>query len=423
MLARVADSIYWMSRYVERAENVARFIEVNLNLMLDLPAGSAQQWQPLVATTGDAEEFAKRYDTATQQNVIQFLTFDEENVNSIRSCLRVARENARSVREIISSEMWEHLNEFYLRVNSAEAGSRTDPQDLLRSIKRSGHLFTGVTDATMTHNESWHFCQLGCMLERADKTSRILDVKYFLLLPTAADVGTTSDDIQWAAVLRSASAFEMYRKMSRAHRARTRRGVSAVRDGVPARNPVLSPAGAHVGARHLGDAGRDVPASGRTPVRRALLRARIRPRRVHHRGRAARVPRSPADQDQPDRHRDFRNVLRRAGHPRPQKSERTKSCRAVRLNALRDDVLFDDAHLDVHAAESRSGTDERAVQRQGVPMVPRHGHSNEIAISDDAVGGIEVDPSGSRQVCLHPARACSRHRRRRFHSAARRCSR
>jgi uncharacterized alpha-E superfamily protein len=212
MLARVADSIYWMSRYVERAENVARFIEVNLNLMLDQPDGSAQQWQPLVATAGDSEEFAKRYDTATQQNVIQFLTFDQENVNSIRSCVRAARENARSVREIISSEMWEHLNEFYLRVNAAAAGSRTDPQDLLRSIKRSGHLFTGVTDATMTHNESWHFCQLGCMLERADKTSRILDVKYFLLLPTAADVGTTSDDIQWAAVLRSASAFEMYRK-------------------------------------------------------------------------------------------------------------------------------------------------------------------------------------------------------------------
>jgi uncharacterized alpha-E superfamily protein len=214
MLARVAESIYWMSRYVERAENVARFIEVNLNLMLDLPVGSAQQWQPLVATTGDAAEFAKRYGAATQHDVIEFLTFDHENVNSIRSCLRAARENARSVREIISSEMWEQLNEFYLRVNSAaaDAPSRTDPQDLLRTVRRAAHLFTGVTDATMTHNESWHFCQLGRMLERADKTSRILDVKYFLLLPTAADVGTTSDDIQWAAVLRSASAFEMYRK-------------------------------------------------------------------------------------------------------------------------------------------------------------------------------------------------------------------
>jgi uncharacterized alpha-E superfamily protein len=212
MLARVADSIYWMSRYVERAENVARFIEVNLNLMLDLPIGSAQQWQPLVETTGDAAEFARRYGTATQRNVIQFLTFDQENGNSIRSCLRAARENARSVREIISSEMWEQLNEFYLMVNSADAGSQTDPQDLFASVRMAGHLFTGVTDATMTHNEGWHFCRLGRMLERADKTSRILDVKYFLLLPTAADVGTTSDDIQWAAVLRSASAFEMYRK-------------------------------------------------------------------------------------------------------------------------------------------------------------------------------------------------------------------
>ncbi len=212
MLARVADSIYWMSRYVERAENVARFIEVNLNLMLDLPLGSAQQWHPLVETTGDADEFAKRYSTASQTNVIEFLAFDQENANSIHSCLRAARENARSVREIISSEMWEQLNEFYLRVNTATTRRRADPQDLLRSVRQAGHLFAGVTDATMTHNESWHFCRLGRMLERADKTSRILDVKYFLLLPAAADVGTTSDDIQWAAVLRSASAFEMYRK-------------------------------------------------------------------------------------------------------------------------------------------------------------------------------------------------------------------
>ena len=212
MLARVAESIYWMSRYIERAENVARFIEVNLNLMLDLPLGSAQQWKPLVETTGDAAEFKKRYGEATQQNVIQFLTFDLENGNSIRACLRAARENARSVREIISSEMWEQVNQFYLMVNAADAASRTDPQELFASVRMAGHLFGGVTDATMTHNEGWNFCRLGRMLERADKTSRILDVKYFLLLPTAADVGTTSDDIQWAAVLRSASAFEMYRK-------------------------------------------------------------------------------------------------------------------------------------------------------------------------------------------------------------------
>src|ERR1700716_676234 len=150
MLARVAESIYWMSRYVERAENVARFIEVNLNLMLDLPLGSAQQWQPLVATTGDAAEFAKRYGSATQRNVIQFLTFDQENANSIRSCLRAARENARSVREIISSEMWEQLNEFYLMVNSAAADRAgfVDPDEFLSEVKMSSHLFVGVSAAT-----------------------------------------------------------------------------------------------------------------------------------------------------------------------------------------------------------------------------------------------------------------------------------
>jgi uncharacterized alpha-E superfamily protein len=214
MLSRVADSIYWMSRYIERAENVARFIDVTLNLMLDMPAGSVQQWQPLVDTTGDAQEFARRYGAATQQRVIQFLTFDLDNSNSIRSCLRAARENARSVREIISSEMWEQLNAFYLKVNSAafDANTLRDPQNLFASVKMRSHEFAGVTNATMTHNEGWHFCRLARHLERADKTSRILDVKYFLLLPTAADVGTTYEDVQWAAVLRSASAFEMYRK-------------------------------------------------------------------------------------------------------------------------------------------------------------------------------------------------------------------
>ena len=215
MLSRVADSIYWMSRYIERAENVARFVDVNLQLMLDAPAGSDQQWAPLVATTGDHEEFKKRYGTATQQNVIQFLAFDAENPNSILSCLRAARENARTVREIISSEMWLQLNKYYLMVNDAAAGDRVQHSlpDFFSEVKNASHLFNGVTAATMTHGEAWHFGpMLGRMLERADKTSRILDVKYFILLRSAEDVGTPFDDIQWAAVLRSASAFEMYRK-------------------------------------------------------------------------------------------------------------------------------------------------------------------------------------------------------------------
>jgi uncharacterized alpha-E superfamily protein len=118
------------------------------------------------------------------------------------------------VREIISSEMWAQLNESYLMVNDAarQGDALMDPQELFESVKMASHVFAGVTDATMTHGEGWHFCQLGRMLERADKTSRIVDVKYFLLLPTIEDVGTTVDDMQWAAVLRSASAFEMYHK-------------------------------------------------------------------------------------------------------------------------------------------------------------------------------------------------------------------
>src|SRR5215510_10233122 len=214
VLSRVAESIYWMSRYVERAENVARFIEVNLQLMLDAPSGEGQQWEPLVNTTGDYEVFTKHYGQATRQNVIHFLTFDAENPNSILSCVRAARENARTIREIISSEMWLQLNKFYLMVTAAAENSsaHANPHEFFTEVKNANHLFNGITAATMTHGEPWHFFHMGRMLERADKTSRILDVKYFILLRSVHDIGTPFDDIQWAAVLRSASAFEMYRK-------------------------------------------------------------------------------------------------------------------------------------------------------------------------------------------------------------------
>lgn len=213
LLSRVADAIYWMARYIERAENVARYIGVNLNLQLDLPMNPAQQWQSLIDTSGDGEAFLKRHDEANQHNVIDFLTFDTENPNSIFSCLRAARENARSVRETISSEMWEQVNAMYLHM----AGQHLNPgyewlPEFFRQLRLSSHLFQGITDATMTHNEAWHFTRLGRKLERADKTSRILDVKYFILLPSLRDVGTPYDDIHWSAVLKSVSGLEMYRK-------------------------------------------------------------------------------------------------------------------------------------------------------------------------------------------------------------------
>ena len=184
MLSRVADSIYWMSRYIERAENVARFVDVNHHLMLDLPAGVPRQWEPLVITAGGAEDFAARYREPSQENVIQFLTFDSENPNSILSSLRAARENARSVREIIPAIMWEELNEFclYVEAEAAKTENRDFSYDFFRHVKRAGHLLEGVTNATLSRGEAWHFSRTGRLLERADKTTRIVDVKYFMLL-------------------------------------------------------------------------------------------------------------------------------------------------------------------------------------------------------------------------------------------------
>ncbi|GIX47504.1 MAG: hypothetical protein KatS3mg131_1715 [Candidatus Tectimicrobiota bacterium] len=164
--------------------------------------------------SGDRALFEARYGAPSKESVIGFLTFDADYPNSIVACIQKARDNARTVREVISSEMWEQVNSFYLMVREAAASGRAmeEPHAFFTAVKMASHLFVGITDTTMTHGEAWHFSRLGRMLERADKTSRLLDVKYFILLPSVADVGTPFDDIQWAAVLKSASALEMYRK-------------------------------------------------------------------------------------------------------------------------------------------------------------------------------------------------------------------
>jgi uncharacterized alpha-E superfamily protein len=242
VLSRVADAIYWASRYVERAENVARFIDVSLNLMLESSAHGERDWASLVHTSGDQEFFDKKYGRATAESVTQFLTFDEEYSSSILSSVTRARENARSVRDIISREMWQELNEFYLMVlQTARPG--VQPEDLIdfcARVKRAGIYFEGVTNATLSRGEAFHFAHLGRMLERADKTSRILDVKYFLLQPTKASpvagssqsqsqsqsqssslsqaqaqnaVGSNVDQVGWTTLLNSASALQMYRQI------------------------------------------------------------------------------------------------------------------------------------------------------------------------------------------------------------------
>jgi uncharacterized alpha-E superfamily protein len=203
-----------MARYMERAENVARIIEVNSHMTLDMPGEEKGQWRPLITITGDVAQFDARYSEANQENVIRFLAFDRENPNSIISCLSAARENARVVRSSITTEMWEQINKMYLFVNQAAISPNVleSPYIFYTRVKMSALLYQGITEATMTHGEAWHFCRLARSMERADKTSRLLDVKYFILLPTVDYVGLSMDDIQWAAVLRSASAFEMYRR-------------------------------------------------------------------------------------------------------------------------------------------------------------------------------------------------------------------
>ena len=218
MLSRVANSVYWMHRYIERAENYARFMSVNFNLALDLPPNVDQQWEPLLIATADNDLFKKHYSKPTRENVIQFMTFDKRNPNSILMCLSNARENARTIREIISKEMWEHLNQFYMMVRDTPPEQQWElgqTQNFLTEIRNSTQLFYGIIDATITRNEAWHFGRLGRFMERADKTSRFLDVKYFTLLPEIELVGSTIDLMIWSAVLKSVSAYNMHRQQYR----------------------------------------------------------------------------------------------------------------------------------------------------------------------------------------------------------------
>ncbi|WP_231943621.1 alpha-E domain-containing protein [Aeoliella mucimassa] len=204
-----------MARYIERAENVARFIDVNYNLTLGEGSALGHQWAPLIYTTGDEALFEELYGQPTRQSVLQFLTYDQRNPNSIISCVNNARENARSVRDTITVPMWQQINTFYLLVRSAARQGQplSDPNDFCDAVKIASHTLLGLTDATMSQNEAWHFGRMGMLMERADKTSRIVDVQYYLLLPTAEEIGGSLDVVRWSALLRSASALTMYRKL------------------------------------------------------------------------------------------------------------------------------------------------------------------------------------------------------------------
>ena len=217
MLSRVADSLYWMSRYAERAENIARILDVNLQLMLDLPKlGPEEQkalWEPVLRSTGDHEDFYEHYKVTSSENVIDFLTLHSKNSNSILNCITTARENARHVREQISFEMWEEINRTYLWMKSQTLKKiqRQGPYEFFMQVKNASHLFQGITDGTMTHGEDWDFIQVGKYLERADMTTRILDANDEIFVRTPAN-SQTGGTLQWSAILRSCSSHDAYRK-------------------------------------------------------------------------------------------------------------------------------------------------------------------------------------------------------------------
>lgn len=219
MLSRTADHLYWLSRYTERAENMARMLDVTYRMSLQPQAdGKADQnWMAVLSITDLHEPFRKRSPAANADDVLDFLVFDASNPSSIYSCLKAARENAHAVRGTLTSELWETINATWLRMRDFPskrlAGSEIG--GFFEWVKYRSHLTRGVAFGTMLHDEAFHFIRLGTFLERADNTARILDVKYHVLLPSTDEVGGAADYYQWGALLRSVSAFEVYRKVYR----------------------------------------------------------------------------------------------------------------------------------------------------------------------------------------------------------------
>ena len=218
MLSRIADSLYWMSRQLERVDNTARIIDINLVYMLEAEEGTSEetQWRPLLGIVDAEAAYEEKHpdETVTAQRVIQFLTQDKSNPGSLYNSLRFARENARVVRDRISNEMWEAINEFWLQVDR-HLKSPLVPwraAEFYDYVRREVALFHGLTQNSMIRGEPYGFTVLGTLQERADMTSRILDVRYHLLLPDLALVGSPLDYYQWGALLKSLSGFEAYRR-------------------------------------------------------------------------------------------------------------------------------------------------------------------------------------------------------------------
>ncbi len=218
LLSRIADSLYWMSRYLERVDATARLVEINLIHLLEAELAIAEEaeWRPLLAICGSEAPYRETFGSSeiSGVRVIQFLLAERRNPTSVRTSLRLARENARAVRDRISREMWECLNEVWLRLQDRMARTALPVRaaEHCRFLRSEVARFHGLTSSTMMRGEAFGFYLLGFFLERADMTARIIDVKYHLLLPDLALIGSPLDYYQWAALLKSLSGFEAYRR-------------------------------------------------------------------------------------------------------------------------------------------------------------------------------------------------------------------
>jgi uncharacterized alpha-E superfamily protein len=223
MLSRVAENIYWLARYLERAEDTARIVMVNANLLLDLPKGIAPGWRPLVDITGANALFEEHYRDYSERQVVRFLLADERHTGSIHYALAAARENCRTIRDIVPREGWEQINELYLFVrDQLQRGmTKRDRHAYLRHIILGTQTIFGLLAGTMLHDQGFEFLRIGRGLERADMTTRIVDVRSASLLPEDASDPRPFDTIQWVSVLKSMTAYQMYR---RSQQVRVQRG-------------------------------------------------------------------------------------------------------------------------------------------------------------------------------------------------------
>ena len=214
MLSRIAESLFWLARYIERAEGTARILDVNYHMLLEQSQQSYRlRWEPLIIMAGEEDRFRKLYTEVNLENVFEFLAFRQDNPSSIVQCISKARENARTIRERISREMWEDINGLYYTASRfiPQEEIAAGPHRFCDKIKFGGHRFHGVTDATLPHDEGWEFLRVGWALERAEMTARLVDVQYHNLLdgPPAEDA---LDNHPWMAVLRSVGAYEAYHR-------------------------------------------------------------------------------------------------------------------------------------------------------------------------------------------------------------------